>query len=71
MISPARRAGRRDLYKHLDPEHRYQSIGYDYLTDEAGAQFEPIPPRSHYLPPHTDDGKLWMAQLPSAHDAND
>ncbi len=68
MISPSRRAGRRDLYKHLDPELRYQSIGYDYLTDEAGAQFEAIPPWRRYLPPHTDDGKLWMGQLPSSHD---
>jgi hypothetical protein len=68
MISPLRRAGRRNLYKHLDPEHRYQSIGYDYLTDEAGAQFEAIPPRRRYLPPHSDDGKLWMGELPSNHD---
>ena len=68
MISPSRRAGRRDLYKHLDPEHRYQSIGYDYLTDEAGAQFEAIPQGRQYLPSHTDDGKLWMGQLPTAPD---
>ena len=71
MISPSRREARRDLYKHLDPEHRYQAIGYDYLTDEMGAQFEAIPPRRNYLPPHSDDGKLWMGQLPSNHDWDD
>ncbi len=61
MIARARRVARRDLYRHLDPQNRFQAIGYDYLADDAGAVLETIPPGRHYLPPHVDDGALWMA----------
>ncbi len=44
MISAADRAARTARYKELDPEALYQSIGYDYLTDETGLLLEPIPP---------------------------
>lgn len=60
MITAERRRARRDLYKALDPERRYQQIGYDYLADEAGAVFETIPPGRGYAPPHVEDGGLWM-----------
>lgn len=61
MIDPARRAARRDLYNALDPDRRYQKIGYDYLADDTGLELEEIPPGRRYLPPHTDDSGLWMA----------
>jgi len=67
MIDHARRLHRRDLYKALDPEGKFQRVGYDYLADEAGAVFETIPPERGYHPPHREDGGLWMpAELPSA-----
>jgi hypothetical protein len=61
MIEPARRSSRRDLYNALDPDRRYQRIGYDYLANDSGMQLKELPPRRHYLPPHQDDGGLWMA----------
>ncbi|WP_217572165.1 hypothetical protein [Mesorhizobium sp. GbtcB19] len=63
MIEPKRRAARRDLYNHLDPDRRSQQIGYDYLADEAGMILEPVPAGREYFPAHTDDGRLWMADL--------
>lgn len=64
MIAPARRRARRDLYNHVDPRRDYQKIGYDYLADEDGLVLEPIPPGRGYLPPHVDDGGLWMPPSP-------
>ena len=61
MIEPARRVARSQLYNALDPGHVYQSIGYDYLADDTGAVLEDIPKGRHYLPPHPEDGGLWMA----------
>lgn len=49
-INPALRAQRRDLYEHLDPNHQYQSIGYDYLTDETGLSLSKIPWHRMYWP---------------------
>ena len=66
MINPARRAARSNLYKFLDPEHRYQPMGYDYLADEAGARFELIPNHRRFNPPHTDDDGLWMFESDKA-----
>ncbi|RUW78311.1 MULTISPECIES: hypothetical protein [unclassified Mesorhizobium] len=63
MIEPKRRAARRDLYNHLDPDRRLQDIGYDYLADDSGAVFETIPPGRGYFPVHSDDGGLWMADV--------
>ncbi len=63
MIDPRRRAARRDLYNRLDPQLAYQSIGYDYLTDETGAVFETVTPERAYHPVHVDDGGLWMPDL--------
>lgn len=38
------RVARRDRYKRLDPDNRFQSIGYDYLAEEGpDARFRQIP----------------------------
>jgi hypothetical protein len=66
MIEPRRRIARRDLYNFLDPDLRYQAIGYDYLADATGARFETIPAGRHFLPPHADDGGLWMPDVAQA-----
>ena len=63
MITPARREARRDLYKALDPERRYQMLGYDYLADDCGAILAKIPEGRDYHPRHQEDGGLWMAPL--------
>lgn len=60
MIAPARRTARRDLYNRLDPERRFQPMGYDYLADDRGAVLERIPDGREYRPIHVDDGGLWM-----------
>ncbi len=61
MISPERRQRRRDLYAAADPARLHQAIGYDYLVDERGAQFEEVSPARGYRPGHRDDGGLWSA----------
>ncbi len=63
MLTPERRQARSRLYKFLDPENRFQPIGYDYLADDLGAAFEAIPPGREYLPPHKEDGGLWCADI--------
>ncbi len=35
MIAEEDRIARRDLYKRLDPDCRFQSRGYDYLVEEG------------------------------------
>lgn len=43
------RVRRRDLYKRLDPDRRYQSIGYDYLAEEPDTlRLESIRPGRDY-----------------------
>lgn len=65
MIAAIRRQKRRDLYTALDPEGRYQPMGYDYLADDHDAKFETVPAGRGYSPAHVDDGGLWMPeQLP-------
>ena len=45
MIRRADRLARRDFYEALDPEHRFQSIGYDYLVEEGpGLRVQAITP---------------------------
>lgn len=53
MLRAEDREGRRDRYNHLDPERRFQAMGYDYLTDTSslavvplspGREFQPMPP---------------------------
>lgn len=63
MMTRERREGRAALYNFLDPERRMQTVGYDYLADDAGAEFEAVPEGRGYHPPHEDDGGLWMARV--------
>jgi hypothetical protein len=66
MIAPRRRKLRSALYSHLDPDRRFQQLGYDYLADEAGAVLEAVPPGREYFPAHRDDNGLWMPELPAS-----
>lgn len=50
MIRPEDRQARADLYNRLDPERRYQAIGYDYLVDEEGMRLEPVEAGRGFLP---------------------
>jgi hypothetical protein len=50
MIRPADRERRRERYNRLDPERRFQAIGYDYLTDPSGLEVEPLPAGREYEP---------------------
>ncbi len=68
MIDPARRAHRRDVYKTIDPDNRYQAVGYDYLGDDTQCVLETIPRGRGYHPPHLDDGRLWMVGIDSLRD---
>lgn len=61
MITSERRRARAALYTALDPEHRMQAIGYDYLADDTGLTLERIPFGRGYRPRHIDDGGLWMS----------
>lgn len=63
MLTPQRRLARSRLYKFLDPENRFQPIGYDYLADDGSAIFETIPPGREFHPPHAEDGGLWCANI--------
>ena len=52
MINAADREARRDRYKRLDPDNRFQSIGYDYLTDTSnGLALSPVDPERAYAYP--------------------
>jgi hypothetical protein len=66
MITPARRRARAALYSALDPSSAVQAIGYDYLANEQGAALEAVPPGREYLPPHIEDGGLWIAPVSGA-----
>lgn len=50
MIHAEDRAARREKYRRLDPERRFQSIGYDYLTETAGLELAPLPAGRDYRP---------------------
>ena len=63
MITPERRRARRDLYNYLDPDRRFQAIGYDYLMDEEGLMLELIPEGRTYHPTFSDDHGLWMPDV--------
>lgn len=45
MLTAADREARRARYERLDPEGRWQRIGYAYLTDERGLRLERVPRR--------------------------
>jgi hypothetical protein len=44
MLRREDRAARRHRYEVLDPESRWQAVGYSYLTDERGLQLRRVPP---------------------------
>ena len=50
MIHRDDRARRRRKYEELDPDHRWQSIGYGYLTDEQGCVCRRISRSAMYDP---------------------
>lgn len=50
MIRSEDREARAARYEALDPDHRYQALGYRYLTDETGLEIERITPRRRYVP---------------------
>ena len=50
MLDPEWRRARRERYERLDPQCRYQSIGYSYLTDETGLLLQPLPEGREYEP---------------------
>jgi glycosyltransferase involved in cell wall biosynthesis len=58
-IAPARSVQRRHTYASIDPERRYQSVGYDYLCETDGMELVEITPERGFDPPHVDDGELW------------
>lgn len=49
MLTPEIREERKNRYKTLDPESKYQAIGYDYLTDETGIKLRRIKPWRRYV----------------------
>lgn len=50
MIDRDGREARKRKYEQLDPEARWQSIGYAYLTDEKGMVLEALPDGRDYVP---------------------
>jgi glycosyltransferase involved in cell wall biosynthesis len=50
MLHRSDRELRKQRYEELDPNREYQSIGYDYLTDETGLELAPLPEGRGYLP---------------------
>jgi hypothetical protein len=49
MLRPEDRIARRRRYELADPDRRWQSIGYEYLTDETGLVLRPIPERRSWV----------------------
>lgn len=45
MLTAADREARRARYEHVDPEARWQAVGYAYLTDETGLRLRRVPAR--------------------------
>jgi glycosyltransferase involved in cell wall biosynthesis len=50
MISPEAREERRRKYEGLDPDNRWQAIGYRYLTDATGLVCRRVPEAAMYRP---------------------
>jgi hypothetical protein len=50
MLRAEDRARRRDRYNDLDPERRFQAMGYDYLADTEGLSVLPLPAGREYEP---------------------
>lgn len=52
MLTEDERRQRREKYQRLDPERRFQAIGYDYLTDTSELRLERLPEQREYEPLH-------------------
>jgi len=50
MIEPENRTMRTKVFNALDPDSKYQHVGYDYLDDEKEAEMERIPEGREYYP---------------------
>lgn len=50
MLKPEDREARRLRYKTLDPDCRWQAVGYDYMTDVRGLLLEKLPAGRGYTP---------------------
>lgn len=50
MIEPENRTLRAKVFKKLDPDNKYQGVGYDYLDSEEGAKLQRIPEGREYEP---------------------
>lgn len=61
MIEKENRRVRTEVFKALDPNNRYQQIGYDYLDDERDAVVTRIPEGREYYPKYT---KKYVFQPP-------
>ena len=53
-INPALRQHRRDIYEKLDADHKYQTIGYDYLIDETGIELAKISWKRRFTPKYRE-----------------
>jgi glycosyltransferase involved in cell wall biosynthesis len=49
MIDAVDRVARQRRYRELDPDRRWQPIGYDYLLDERGLRRRRVAPRRHFV----------------------
>jgi hypothetical protein len=50
MIDPADREARIARYRRIDPDHRWQEIGYDYLLEEKDLELKPLEAGRDYIP---------------------
>lgn len=57
-IDPSCRTARKELYKKIDPDSEYQSIGYDYLDDESTLELTKIPQHRLYKPAYDPSIKI-------------
>ena len=53
-IDPKNRTARAKLYSELDPERKFQKIGYDYLADEDGLILKKVGLMHKYSPQYSD-----------------
>jgi len=49
MLTPEDRRARRTRYEALDPDRRWQEIGYAYLTDSTGLRLARVPRRRRWV----------------------
>jgi hypothetical protein len=49
MLTEDDRSARRARYERLDPDARWQEIGYAYLTDQRGLRLRTVPRRRAWV----------------------